>query len=487
MNISILFLMADPTDTTRLRISKELREIKASLRQSNFREEIKLHQRESIRASDITQAILDVSPQIVHFSGHGQQGTGAIIVEDLLGYQKAIDPEALEALFSLLTGTVTCVILNSCYSGVQAEAIAKHVEYVIGMKKEIRDSSAIIFSVGFYKALGAGRSVDVAYEFGLVEMLIEGITEQEAPVLYSKNDNSQQARVQSEEKMTNLGQLMANVHSRIKVLKRDNLNFLLVGKAGVGKSSTVNSLFGRKVAETDAFKPGTTSINLYKTETHSVKYTIYDTPGLGESDNSQEDIDNLERIKSQVEEIDCMLYIAPLDDKRIMGSEKRGFRYITQVFGTEIWNHTVIVFTFANSNRIDDYETSLNTRTKLIRNEIARHANTQIAASVAAVAIDNNSEKRPDGSTWMEALLSSVFVRISENGVLPFILITNERIQSGELDFTEGQEKSIIKRVLAYPLTGGLESDPYPILNLVPFVNVFYAGYRTYLASKDKN
>ena len=53
-----------------------------------------------------------------------------------------------------------CVVLNGCYSEVQAEAIAQHIPYVMGMKQAIGNKAAISFTVGFYNAPGVGRPLE---------------------------------------------------------------------------------------------------------------------------------------------------------------------------------------------------------------------------------------------------------------------------------------------------------------------------------------
>ena len=78
--ISILFLTADPTNASRLRLGEELREIQERLQLSKSRDQFTLHQRMSVRPMDISQALLDVNPQIVHFSGHGTSA-GELCVE----------------------------------------------------------------------------------------------------------------------------------------------------------------------------------------------------------------------------------------------------------------------------------------------------------------------------------------------------------------------------------------------------------------------
>jgi hypothetical protein len=180
--VKILFLAADPSDSARLRLGQELRDIRERLQLSKLRDKFLLESRESVRPRDITQAIFDVEPQIVHFSGHGLS-TGEICFEDILGKTQSVQPEALTNLFELVAGQVSCVILNACYSESQAKAISEHIPFVVGMDKAIGDRAAIAFATGFYKALGAGRSFQESYKFARVEIQLEGIPEDLIPVL----------------------------------------------------------------------------------------------------------------------------------------------------------------------------------------------------------------------------------------------------------------------------------------------------------------
>lgn len=184
--IKILFLAANPTDTAQLRLGQELRDIQDSLKLARYRDRFILEQRMSVRSGDISRALLEFEPQIVHFSGHGLS-TGEICVEDAVGQCQSIPPHALASLFELVTDHVDCVLLNACYSETQMEAIAHHIPHVIGMKQAIGDRAAITFAVGFYKALGANRSVPEAYRFGQVEIQLEDIPEYLIPTLRSKD------------------------------------------------------------------------------------------------------------------------------------------------------------------------------------------------------------------------------------------------------------------------------------------------------------
>lgn len=183
---SILFLAADPTNASRLRLGEEFREIQEKLKLAQLRDQFKLELPSlSVRPADIAQALLDSQPQIVHFSGHGTSN-GALCFENQIGEIQLVQPDALAALFEQFANQVTCVLLNACYAEVQAKAIAEHIEYVIGMNKAISDKAAIAFAIGFYQALGAGRTVEGAYKLGCVQIGLQGIPEHLTPVLIKK-------------------------------------------------------------------------------------------------------------------------------------------------------------------------------------------------------------------------------------------------------------------------------------------------------------
>ena len=185
----VLILAANPKDTTKLRLDEEVREIEEGLRRSKERDQFVIKSSWAIRPDDLRRAILDFEPQIVHFCGHGE-ADGGLVLENITGQPQSVKPEALAGLFELFTEQVECVLLNACYSERQAEAIIQHIDYVIGMKQAVGDRSAIKFAVGFYDALGAGRSVEVAYKFGVNAIQLEGISEELTPIIRKKSNIS---------------------------------------------------------------------------------------------------------------------------------------------------------------------------------------------------------------------------------------------------------------------------------------------------------
>jgi len=181
----ILFLASDPANEARLRLMEEHRRIQERIKLSKNRDEIVLATTLAARTSDFTQALLDERPSILHFSGHGSQA-GAICLQNDVGTTKLVEAPALGALLALFKDDIRCVVLNACYSAVQAEAIGAHIDYVVGMPNTITDDAAIAYSIGFYSALGAGRSIEDAHKFGVAQIGLDGLASTGDPVLTAR-------------------------------------------------------------------------------------------------------------------------------------------------------------------------------------------------------------------------------------------------------------------------------------------------------------
>ncbi|MCP4701041.1 MAG: CHAT domain-containing protein [Gammaproteobacteria bacterium] len=182
---TILILAANPADTERLRLDRELRQIEAGLERAAQRDRFIVRTKHAARAGDARSALLDYNPVLVQFSGHGE-GEQGILFENEQGEAAPVSTEALAGLFKLFAGGIQCVFLNACYSEVQARAIARHIDCVIGMRRAIGDQAAIQFAGAFYEALGAGKTVPFAFELGRNALQMANIPEHLAPVLFSK-------------------------------------------------------------------------------------------------------------------------------------------------------------------------------------------------------------------------------------------------------------------------------------------------------------
>ena len=176
--ITILFLAANPIDTEQLRLDEEIRAIDERLRRAEFRNFFEIKQHWAARVTDLQECFLRYKPNIVHFSGHGNTAS-EIILQDSEGKSHPVPAKALGALFSSFQKEIQCVVLNACYSEIQAMAIAEHIDCVIGMSKAISDPAARSFAFSFYQALGYRKSVSEAFRLGCGQIALEGLKEDE--------------------------------------------------------------------------------------------------------------------------------------------------------------------------------------------------------------------------------------------------------------------------------------------------------------------
>jgi tetratricopeptide (TPR) repeat protein len=181
----ILFLSAEPTDEKPLRLEDEVKAIREELERSQGQANVEFETRAAVTPDDFLRSVLAVKPMVVHFSGHGTN-TGAICLENENHEAHDVKPEALAALFKIARQYVQCVILNACYSEVQAEAISQHIPLVVGMNDSIGNQAAIAFSSGFYMAFGNQYAPEDAYEAGVTALLLKNIPEAHKPVLHKK-------------------------------------------------------------------------------------------------------------------------------------------------------------------------------------------------------------------------------------------------------------------------------------------------------------
>lgn len=227
----------------------------------------------------------------------------------------------------------------------------------------------------------------------------------------------------------NIETLLNSLFETLQIAHKDKFVFLLVGRTGVGKSSTINKLMGMELAATSRRKATTLDVEFYDNEINGIKFTVVDTPGLcDELPEEGNDYKYLELISSKVKHIDLLWFVTPIYEARIRSDELNGIKIITEAFGKNIWKHSIIIFTFADKAD-DDYIVQLQERTEDIREAIAKYTELEIANNIPSVAVDNRkSEITPDGKNWVAELYTQAFVRISERGTIPFLLATIQRL-----------------------------------------------------------
>lgn len=164
--LKMLIVLANPRQSSPLRLLREQKLIEEAIRSSRYRDNI---EKPTILSAatihELSRALLEDTFHIVHIAGHGN-GQGLLMLEDVLGNAAPVPQWPLANLFKRYKTTIRFVLLNTCNGLTQGERISFGIPYTIAMEGALDDDAALMFAKGFYEALGAGHEIDDAYEEG---------------------------------------------------------------------------------------------------------------------------------------------------------------------------------------------------------------------------------------------------------------------------------------------------------------------------------
>ena len=179
-NCDILVLAANPIGTDLLQLEEEANRIRLRLQEGEVGKNYIVKVERAVQVEELSKYLLQYEPLILHFSGHGSPN-GEIILNNSQGQAQLVSPEAMAELLAVLRGRIECVVLNACFSLEKADALARQVNCVVGMSKEIGDRSAVTFAAGFYRGLGFGRGYYNAFELGRNEIKLLNLPDSAVP------------------------------------------------------------------------------------------------------------------------------------------------------------------------------------------------------------------------------------------------------------------------------------------------------------------
>jgi hypothetical protein len=182
--LDVLYLTANPDPASPLRVDVEMRQVQEEVRGSKLRDNIALHYRPAANLKSIQDGLNDLTPGIVHFSGHGNDS--GVTVD----HAKVRSPSGKMVSFDLLAKAVKSVdsppqvvVLNACHSAGAKTAFLPPAKALVVMGDSISDLAATAFAAQFYAAIASGQSLKAAFDQGVVAVAAVSLTEAKTPQL----------------------------------------------------------------------------------------------------------------------------------------------------------------------------------------------------------------------------------------------------------------------------------------------------------------
>ncbi|KAL5550038.1 hypothetical protein UlMin_000214 [Ulmus minor] len=209
-------------------------------------------------------------------------------------------------------------------------------------------------------------------------------------------------------------------------LKQENvctLTILVMGKGGVGKSSTVNSIVGERAVSISPFQSeGLRPVMVSRTRA-GFTLNVIDTPGLIEGGYINDMA--LSNIKSFLlnKTIDILLYVDRLDAYRVDNLDREVVRAITDGFGKGIWNRSLVVLTHAQLSPPDGlpYEEFFSKRSEALIKALRLGAGLKKhdvqGSSIPVVLVENSGRCNkneidekvlPNGIAWIPQVVETI-------------------------------------------------------------------------------
>jgi hypothetical protein len=196
----VLFLAANPHNTNHLALADECAAVERELRMSAHRDDFEFHSKWAVTVDEMARHLSELAPTVIHFSGHGGPidpaavdmsrehvvprsvaDVGGIHLHDERGGSQFVSARELGTVIQSAGARARILVLNACYTDVQADELCAAVDCVVGMTGTIQDAAARSFASSFYRALSNRCSVHAALEQATARLAAKQLPEDGVP------------------------------------------------------------------------------------------------------------------------------------------------------------------------------------------------------------------------------------------------------------------------------------------------------------------
>ena len=183
---------------------------------------------------------------------------------------------------------------------------------------------------------------------------------------------------------------------------------------------------------------------------------MFDTPGLADATGNDEEY--LRKIKEKVTHFDLFLFCTEMTSKRFRTDDLETIKKLTEALGEKLWDHALVVLTFANEVSLSPTKTTdnvpevtvFNDRYLAFKKAIKKHL---VAIGVPEITVTNvpftpagelDDPRLPDREDWLTAFWIAAFKRINRNAKAAFLMANVDRILFSST-LGEGNESKVRK------------------------------------------